>query len=333
MRSILLFLFLIAATSSSIGQAKNYVTLNVHIQNRNSDFIYIKDENQKTLKTIKSNPLGVFNDTIEVKVNLYILSHGKESAKIYLKNGFDLDISVNAEHFDESLLYKGEGSNENNYLSQNNLLNNYSKYSPLSQLNLDDFNSTIAKRRKTDRERLEKASSDPYFIALQQKESENWITFLERYYKDYQAVNKLNLNIYPNSQYINYTGGKTTAADFRGKYIYINVWTTWCESCLEEFTSLQKIEKKYHQKNIAFISISIDDAKDRTKWKKMIKDQNLGGIQLLANVHWKTHFVRTSKSKTVPRFIIVNPSGIVINTDARKPSDPKLIYELDKMLN
>ena len=55
--------------------------------------------------------------------------------------------------------------------------------------------------------------------------------------------------------YENYNGGKTSLADLKGKYVYIDVWATWCGPCKAEIPSLKKIEKEYHGKNIAFVSV------------------------------------------------------------------------------
>ena len=58
-----------------------------------------------------------------------------------------------------------------------------------------------------------------------------------------------------------------------------------------KFLSYKKLRKKYHGKNIEFVSLSIDVAKDHGKWKQMIKDKKLGGIQLFADSDWKSKFV------------------------------------------
>jgi thiol-disulfide isomerase/thioredoxin len=123
----------------------------------------------------------------------------------------------------------------------------------------------------------------------------------------------------------NNAGGTTSLADLKGKYVYIDVWATWCGPCKAQIPSLKKVEKEYHDKNIEFVSLSIDVKKDHATWKQMIIDKELGGIQLMADNDWKSKFVTDYGIQGIPRFILVDPSGNIVNSDAPRPSDKKLI--------
>ncbi len=96
----------------------------------------------------------------------------------------------------------------------------------------------------------------------------------------------------PTFDYENYKGGTTSLADLKGKYVYIDVWATWCGPCLREIPALKETEKDYHGKNIEFVSISIDEPKDYEKWKQMVNDKSLAGIQLMADNNWNSKFVQ-----------------------------------------
>lgn len=134
------------------------------------------------------------------------------------------------------------------------------------------------------------------------------------------------------ANYENYKGGTTSLDDLKGKYVYIDVWATWCGPCKAEIPSLKKVEKQYHGKNIQFVSISIDNKKDHEKWKQMIKDKELGGVQLFADKDWESKFIQDYSIKGIPRFILINPEGVIVSSNAPRPSNPKLI-ELFKELN
>lgn len=131
--------------------------------------------------------------------------------------------------------------------------------------------------------------------------------------------------------YENYAGGTTSLSDLKGKYVYIDVWATWCGPCKAEIPSLKKVEKQYHGKNISFVSISIDDKKDHGAWKKMIVDKELGGIQLFADNNWDSKFVQDYMIKGIPRFILIDPAGNIVNSNAPRPSDSKLIALFDEL--
>jgi hypothetical protein len=93
---------------------------------------------------------------------------------------------------------------------------------------------------------------------------------------------------------------------------------------LAKFRLLKAIEKEYHGKNIEFVSISIDAQKDHEKWKKMVADKELKGIQLFADNDWKSDFVKNYAIDGIPRFILIDTEGKIVNADAPRPSEEKL---------
>ncbi|MGJ8760670.1 MAG: TlpA family protein disulfide reductase [Polaribacter sp.] len=147
---------------------------------------------------------------------------------------------------------------------------------------------------------------------------------ITKIYNDLMRVNKGQ----PSPKFIDYekhSGGTLSLDELKGKYIYIDVWATWCGPCLAELPNLQRIEKDYHGKNITFLSISIDQAKDHDKWKDMVVDKKLGGIQILADKAFDSQFVLDYNIRSIPRFIVIDPNGVVVSPNAPKPSDPELI--------
>lgn len=131
--------------------------------------------------------------------------------------------------------------------------------------------------------------------------------------------------------YENYAGGTTSLDDLKGKYIYIDVWATWCGPCKAEIPFLKKVEKQYHGKNIEFVSISIDKAKDHEAWKTMIKEKELGGVQLFADNDWKSAFVEGYLIKGIPKFILLDPAGNIVTANAPRPSNAKLVELFDDL--
>ena len=129
----------------------------------------------------------------------------------------------------------------------------------------------------------------------------------------------------PQFDYENQKGGKTSLKSLKGKYVYIDVWATWCGPCLMEVPSLKKVEEQYHGKNIQFVSISVDNIKDRQKWSNLVNTKQLGGIQLLADMDFSSEFIEAYEIKEIPRFILIDPDGNIVNSNAPKPSETKLI--------
>ncbi len=158
---------------------------------------------------------------------------------------------------------------------------------------------------------------------------ENLAKLTERYNK-LKTITKDNPS--PTFNYENHKGGTTDLASLKGNYVYIDVWATWCGPCLREIPSLKEVEKDYHNKNIKFVSISIDEPKDYKKWKAMVAEKELGGIQLMADNNWKSKFVEDYAILGIPRFILIDPQGNIVSADAPRPSDPALRKTLDALM-
>ena len=95
---------------------------------------------------------------------------------------------------------------------------------------------------------------------------------------------------------------------------------------------LNKIEKKYHGKNIVFVSISLDGKKYYEDWREMIKAREMGGVQLLADEgDYSSSFVRAYQINGIPRYILLDPEGKIVTANAPRPSDSDLIKLFDEL--
>ena len=131
--------------------------------------------------------------------------------------------------------------------------------------------------------------------------------------------------------YKNYNGETTSLDDLVGKFVYIDVWATWCAPCKAEIPFLKEMEKQYHGKNIEFVSISVDKSKDYDKWAKMIKENELSGIQLFADKAMESDFIKNFMIQGIPRFILIDPQGNIVKANAPRPSDKKLKDLFDEL--
>ena len=89
------------------------------------------------------------------------------------------------------------------------------------------------------------------------------------------------------------------------------------------------IEKKYENKNIHFVSLSIDE-RNRPRynyeaWRKMIIEKELTGIQLFADNAFNSKFTKAYGIDSIPRFLLIDPEGNIVSGNAPRPSDPKLV--------
>lgn len=105
--------------------------------------------------------------------------------------------------------------------------------------------------------------------------------------------------------------------DFRGKYVYIDVWASWCGPCLRELPFFKNIYEKYKNRNIAIISISVDE--NRSDWLNKIESEKMPNLQLYAG-GWNNDLCNFFKINGIPRFILLDKEGNIINANAERPS-------------
>ena len=318
----------VAMVSVQVTAQKKHMTFSGKITSKNSDSLLLRS--RKFTKKISVNIDGSFSDTLNVSRGYYNLFDGKESTTVFLENGFNLKMALDTKQFDETIKYSGIGAEPNNYLAKNALLvedvqNNESLYNVPKA----DFDKQILGINKNLKLELHKAKKlDPAFIAEQVKNIDGFTTYISGSYEKKKYMNEVLAKGKVSPKFKNFennTGGTTSLDDLKGKYVYIDVWATWCGPCKAEIPALKAVEKEYHNKNIAFVSISADIAKAHDTWKKMIQEKDLAGIQLFSDAAFDSSFMKDYKIDAIPRFILIDPKGNIIAADAPRPSDKKLI--------
>jgi thiol-disulfide isomerase/thioredoxin len=122
------------------------------------------------------------------------------------------------------------------------------------------------------------------------------------------------------------SNGKPVAlSDFKGKLVYIDVWATWCGPCIKEIPHLKQLEEEFDSnENIVFLSVSIDVLKDYQKWKDFLVKEDLKGIQLFGGDDARKGITEPYKISGIPRFILVGKDGVLISSDAPRPSSSEI---------
>lgn len=307
------------------------MTFTAKIDNRASDTITIRGA-QKFIKKIAINKNGLFTDTFEVTTGFYQFFDGSEYSQLYLKNGYDLLMTLNAKEFDESISYNGKGSLENNVLAKKALDDEQFELKHFTSDDEAAFEKAFEAKKASDSKLFSDINLDENFRAVMTKRANQEYGMIKQMRESAMAAKKLVGKPSPTFTYENHKGGTSSLSDFKGKYVYIDVWATWCGPCLAEIPHLKKVEAAYHDKNIVFVSISIDAKKDHQKWKEMVTQKQLGGEQLFADNDWNSKFVTDYAIQGIPRFILIDPNGNVLEADALRPSNPDLRKKLDALV-
>ncbi|AOC94512.1 MULTISPECIES: TlpA disulfide reductase family protein [Flavobacterium] len=314
-----------------VAQSKNSIKFTAKIANRNSDTLVIKGRDNFR-QVIPIDKKEIFAATFDAPQGFYVFSDGTESSNLYLKPNSELNLTMNAKEFDETIVYKGKGVDESNFLAQQALKDESFQKDAFAKES-GEFTALLDSKLKADTESLEKGNFAPEFKTALKRSFESFHQYAAEEYERVSKANKMVGKPSPGFDYENFKGGKTKLSDLKGKYVYIDLWATWCAPCRAEIPYLQKIEEKYHGKNIEFVSISIDKAKDNEKWKKFVTDKKLGGVQLFADKDWESEFVVNYGVTGIPRFILIDPQGNIVKSDASRPSDPELDKQLSALLN
>lgn len=329
----LLILFLAVSLVSCKKELKDYVTISGKIENTESDTLVIASYN--LTKKIAINKDGSFKDTLKVlEKGFYSFTEGENRTALFLANGYELELSANSKDFFNSLVFKGIGEESNNYIVKKMLFSKDELGQPKDYFTLErkDFDAKVAGLKKRMEEMLSNRSKlDSMLVAQEDASNQQMFSFLEdNYAAQFEYYSKYKKGT-PSPKFVNYEnfkGGKTSLDDLKGKYVYIDVWATWCTPCLNEIPALQALEKEYHNKNIQFVSISVDNV-DGTRgskedWKKMVGEKQLGGIQLYADKDFQSDFMVAYAVNSIPRFILIDPNGAIVDFDTYRPSDPKI---------
>lgn len=91
--------------------------------------------------------------------------------------------------------------------------------------------------------------------------------------------------------YENIDGKLINLSDLKGSYVYIDVWAARCESFAKQVPYLMTLEKRYHDKNIVFVSNSVDKEKVKSSWRQIVQYKQLVGLQLFADNFFYSEFM------------------------------------------
>ena len=131
----------------------------------------------------------------------------------------------------------------------------------------------------------------------------------------------------PDFNAVDMDGKEWTLKDFNGKYVYIDMWATWCGPCRQEMPYLKQLEEQFADAQIVFLGLSVD--RDKAKWEAMVSSGNLTGVQLyLGN---ESSFLDAYNVEGIPRFILLDKNGVIVNNNMSRPSEPKTAETLNAL--
>ena len=118
-------------------------------------------------------------------------------------------------------------------------------------------------------------------------------------------------------------GKEHSFAEFKGKLLIVDVWATWCSSCLKKMPLFLQLSEKYRNNdNVAFITLSIDRKKNRERWiKAMDKYAMTGLLNLYPDMDYASPFEDAYHISGIPRYLIIDKEGKIVSAFAPSPGD------------
>jgi len=130
-------------------------------------------------------------------------------------------------------------------------------------------------------------------------------------------------------------GGESVIADLAelndGKPVYLKIWGTWCAPCRAEFPSIRDIETHFREKDLEFAYICIQSPEE--EWREMVTSEELRGQHFLFSNELTAKLAAEVNLRTVPRYLLIDSEGNIIDYNAPKPSDEKLSALLDDLIH
>ena len=147
---------------------------------------------------------------------------------------------------------------------------------------------------------------------------------VEAKYKKYvQAFgNLMPGKIAPDFELIDREGEKCRLSDLKGKYLFVDFWATWCHGCVLEIPYMVKLQEHFaNDDRIALISVSLDS--DQKLWKKFLEKDPPEWAQYVLSKEAMRFIREAYRMPGIPRFMLVNPEGYLVNFKYTRPSDPQ----------
>lgn len=128
----------------------------------------------------------------------------------------------------------------------------------------------------------------------------------------------------------NATGDTVQLKDYRGKYVLLDFWASWCIPCLDEFPHMKDLYETYSRDQFEILGISIE--KDSLRWRRSIQRFENPWPQLYAGNGFEQRMFKTYGGGGIPFYILVDPEGNILRYNDVRPSF-NLPSVLDSLIN
>jgi peroxiredoxin len=123
-------------------------------------------------------------------------------------------------------------------------------------------------------------------------------------------------------------GRPVSLSSFRGKYVLLDFWASWCGPCRMENPNVVKVYEEFHGKGFDILGVSLDKSADKAKWLKAIQDDRLSWTQVSDLGFWNNAAAKEYGVTAIPMNFLIDPRGKIIGRNLRGEDLEKKLGEL-----
>lgn len=124
-------------------------------------------------------------------------------------------------------------------------------------------------------------------------------------------------------------GKPVSLSSFKGKYVLIDFWASWCGPCRRENPNVVKAFNKFRDKNFTILGVSLDRPDAKEKWLKAIHNDGLTWTHVSDLKFWDNEVAKQYGIRAIPQNLLLDPEGKII---ARNLSGEELEQKLTEVI-
>src|SRR5690606_35410055 len=101
-------------------------------------------------------------------------------------------------------------------------------------------------------------------------------------------------------------GKKVSLSDFKGKYVLLDFWASWCAPCRKVIPELKALYEKYKDKNFSIVNVSLDEK--REEWLKALTEEQMPWTNLLAVNGLESQVADLYHIRAIPYTLLIDPT-------------------------